>query len=184
MTADTKRIFIGIFLNDAAHGAIDAYVNRLKENVSSDDFRFMPAENWHVTLRFLGDISEDKIGEVRDTIKNALPAQSNFEITFNLPIIFPNNKHPSVLALQAACNPALIEFTEKLNHALNRNGCGHDKQSFRPHLSLARVRQRHAVINNPAPFEYKMPVEHIVLVQSETLPEGAKYTVLKRFALS
>jgi 2'-5' RNA ligase len=73
----------------------------------------------------------------------------------------------------------LLEFAQQLNHGMRDCGIKVDKRPFAPHLTLMRK-----VNKAPQDMEFKAfhwLVSQFVLVESNTLPEGVQYTVLKNW---
>ncbi len=101
--------------------------------------RIVKPENVHVTLRFLGDISPDRLDGIHDEIKNIDYAP--FEVRINGLGVFPNLRHISVVwaGIREGQNELRSIFYQ-LESNLSRLGFKTDNRGFSPHLTLARVK--------------------------------------------
>ena len=99
--------------------------------------RFMPRENYHVTLAFLVDIGEAEARGAMDALDEAAAAAAPIDLvpqglgTFGRP-------RDATLFLALAPDPALVDLAARLRAALSARGIGFDAKAFRPHVTLAR----------------------------------------------
>jgi 2'-5' RNA ligase len=99
--------------------------------------RWIDVENYHLTLRFIGDIE----GHVADEIANALDRvrRPAFSLTLAGVGAFGSKKPHSVYAGVAA-SPDLHALQGEIDRICNRLGIGADPRKFTPHVTLARLR--------------------------------------------
>lgn len=89
--------------------------------------KMVEPENMHITLKFFGELDDEKINEIRGKLEQAsLPSCC---VSFSKAGCFPNERHPRVAWIGAV---GLEPLLKKLEHVLGRL----DK----PHLTLARIR--------------------------------------------
>jgi 2'-5' RNA ligase len=148
------------------------------------------AEKMHITLKFLGDIEEKRLQSVNKVVETVASAFQPFEMSIEGAGAFPPRGAPRVLWLGAKDDSGnLVMVQEKLENEFARIGFKKETRRFHPHLTLARVRapegakelrEEHERIDfNTSSFT----VEEIVVMQSELLPSGSRYTKLSQYKL-
>jgi len=155
------------------------------------EVRWVPPERYHVTLRFMGDVSpalvEDLVAATR-----SLEAEQPFRATLGDVGTFPRRASPRVYWVSVKARP-LRRLREVLDAALLKRGFAADRQRFHPHLTLGRARRR--VGGGPIRREGALPrrsdadpfafgVRAIDLVRSELFPDGPRYANIHRVVLS
>jgi RNA 2',3'-cyclic 3'-phosphodiesterase len=141
-------------------------------------------ENLHITLRFLGDLDDAGVQRVCDLVIRETGEAVAPHARLGPIGAFPNLNRPRVVWVGLAEGAeAVSAIARAVNDALGRGGFGEPEKPFRPHLTLARVREsarglealRDAVLS-PAP--HAAPLERICVMKSELHPAGARYTAL------
>lgn len=99
--------------------------------------RWVPMENYHITLRFIGEVSEPQA----EDIASALAAISckPFDLQIKGCGVFGQDQ-PRALWAGVAPNEALTVLHKKIEHAFQRMGLAPDTRKFKPHITLARLR--------------------------------------------
>lgn len=142
--------------------------------------------NFHLTLKFLGDVRPEKIDVVSEVIQRVADAYSPFSIEFGGIGAFPNLARPRVIWVGVKEGASIVsQFAKTVNLELAHLGFPTDNR-FHPHLTLARLRtpmnleplknilRKYNTINDAA-----MSVNEITLMQSQLHPSGAVYTPLR-----
>ncbi len=144
--------------------------------------------NFHITLKFLGDIHTKAIGDVSHALQTVAETQSPFQMELGGIGVFPNPARPRVVwcGLKTGA-PALSRLAESVAGKLTRLGYPREKR-FHPHLTVARLRNRINLKPLLALFQKYDTIEDAVLtareitfMQSRLHPKGAIYTPLKTF---
>ena len=152
----------------------------LSHHHSHPGVRWLPAENLHVTVLFLGDVEEELI----DGLTASLRAAAAFTDPFELEILHvrpaPERRPRMLWALVGASEP-LLRLSHDL-HAAARAAAPGRKSPLRGygHITLARFRNRPDGLA-PMPLELAEPrfaVEQVLLMRSQLLPGGARYHTL------
>ncbi|MCI0735431.1 MAG: RNA 2',3'-cyclic phosphodiesterase [Beijerinckiaceae bacterium] len=99
--------------------------------------RWIDAENYHLTLRFIGDINESTAREVHSTLETI--RFSPFTVTIEGLSSFGGAK-PRALIAKAKSAPALVELQGQHERLMRRIGIAPDPRKFIPHVTLARLR--------------------------------------------
>lgn len=179
------RLFTAIRISQEAAKGIRHMQESLRPIVKAK--RWQPTENIHLTLQFLGDVAEDRVGDVMQAMEQALVGQSAFSLQTGAVGAFPNLSRPRVLWVGVQGQTVELETMQgRLTQALSVVGYKEDKP-YKAHITMAREvegkldaqRLQDAVGGN----SYSWDVEHVYLFQSELRREGAVHTVLREFEL-
>jgi 2'-5' RNA ligase len=180
-TDDIQRIFIGVPLDKAAQATIDSLLDPLM--AKGRDLRLVAAENRHLTLAFLGDIPGSDAGLLASVFDDAYRPASPFRYQFSALRRFPNARGRIVALTGAASGPlqGLFELTRGMLEAL---GLPYDKKKFRPHVTLARLRnprQAGFALNEEAIVG--LGVTRVALYRSTLTGAGSIYQILRSASL-
>jgi 2'-5' RNA ligase len=184
---DLTRTFVALLLPE---GWMD-YLAKLSRDLASgtSGFSWVKPENFHMTVRFLGDLGDSGVRRVCDTVTEAASSLPAPKARLGELGAFPNLARPRVLWLGFAEGGSELETVgTSVNDALRKAGFGPADKPFRPHLTLARVREgargldlvRGAVIP-PRPAAGLL--DRIVVMKSELHPSGSRYTALTEVRL-
>ncbi len=129
------RIFIGIPVNKKIRNALRSEVQKIKPLIHKA--RFSSWEGYHITLRFLGDVSEallvDLILKLEETHFKTLP----FEVCFTTLCVFQKSKG-DILWLGVTENAHLQALKEEVETLVASVGFEPEARAFVPHLTLGR----------------------------------------------
>jgi 2'-5' RNA ligase len=145
--------------------------------------------NIHLTIRFLGDLGESGARRVSESVtRSAARVPAPLARLGGLGA-FPNLARPRVLWVGLAEGAeAAVSLARTVNDALQRDGFGPPDKPFRPHLTLARVREgargldaiRSAVL--PPPPGPAL-LDRVAVMKSDLHPTGSRYTALAEVRL-
>ena len=99
--------------------------------------RWIDAENYHLTLRFIGDIdapTADAVDEVLSSVR-----RKSFMVTLEGLGYFGGDKPRAIIA-KVQASPALVELQAEQERLLRRIGLPPEPRRFVPHVTLARMR--------------------------------------------
>lgn len=183
------RAFIGVRIEVKTVDNISAALSQLKPRIPG--VRWVTKNNFHFTVKFLGEIEEARIEPIGHALEGALRPFPCFVINVKGLGVFPDLKRPRVLwvGLESKSLSALVSAVEK---ALEPLGFGREKRGFTPHLTVGRWRQFQGSskqlgndIDQWKNHEFgKSLVNEVVLFQSILKPEGAVYQPLRVLALT
>ncbi len=181
------RSFIAIELPDEVTDALRAASATIKPTLKDPAIRWVPFENIHLTLKFLGEISADQ----KDAIQLALDRSSRGRET--IPIIlsgfgcFPNTHKPRIfwIGLQDPSG-GLRELQQSIEDECAGLGFERERRQFKPHLTLARIKgpidltaSIEALIRSMEGDEIAVfSIDCVTFMKSDLLPTGARYTRL------
>lgn len=172
-------------------GEITAF---LKTQAPMEALKWVSSDNQHLTLKFIGDLPESKLEEVKTALTDALHAQPSFTISVEGMGAFPNWQNPRVIWLGISHDRSLNKTHQCIEQALEQIGIAPDGRAFNPHLTVARLRRNmqqdsvRLVGKSLSPFKVdtlgSATIDHIRLYQSELTPRGPIYTPLLTLALN
>lgn len=150
--------------------------------------RWVPAEQIHLTLAFLGEIDE-KASE-RLIAELARIQSATFNLSFDGTGCFPNRHHPRVLWVGMQQEHALTRLAVEIQTVVRTCGIPLEDRPFSPHLTLARLKlpcsrevatflNQHRTVKIPS-----FTVEQFILFQSRLTQQGAVHLPIKSFPLA
>jgi 2'-5' RNA ligase len=187
------RTFIAIEVgNDVKARAADL-IKRLKK--AEADVRWVPTQNMHITLKFLGDVPNVEVPDVCKHVAAAAAEIEPFEIEFQSAGAFPTNDRPKTLWLGVAPGEGLDRLAA-LNAAIEERlhkemGFPKEHRRFQPHLTIGRVNQfnaaQHALgelVEQHAAFDAaNTEIDEVLVFASYLEKAGPTYNVMGRAEL-
>ncbi len=127
------RLFVAIDLPDAHKAKLAG----LRDDALPG--RWTPTQKFHLTLRFIGEVDEDRVA----TVEQALAGFQGeaFSLQGRGLGVFPSPRRPRVLFAALDNPPVLLELQAQVEQALRAIGLDEDPKPFRPHVTLARLRR-------------------------------------------
>lgn len=152
--------------------------------------RFTDLAGIHVTLKFLGSIQEDWLGRIKESLARCRTV-SPFDVHACRLGAFPSLSSPRVFWAGVDPQPSLEQLHTRVEEELAWMAI-EDEHSFRPHLTLARVRERKGLeplidyikINGLSFDAGSFTAREFHLYQSILKPNGAQYVKLASFTLT
>ncbi len=149
--------------------------------------RWIDPENYHLTLRFIGDVDDTIAHEVADLLYKV--KRNSFELRFDGVTSFGGRKPRAVVA---AVQPtqALLEVQAEHERLMQRIGLEPEGRKYTPHVTLARLRDcsSHAVADYLSARGYfrtaAFRVSRFVLFSSRASIGGGPYVVEASYPLS
>jgi RNA 2',3'-cyclic 3'-phosphodiesterase len=178
---DAARLFLAVPVADAAREKIRRLLPK------SLPGRTVPPSNWHLTLRFLGQVLPDRLRVVVDALRDSALGLAS---TARLARVgaFPDLRRARVLWLGPAPGgeQALEELAASVDAALAAAGLPPRDRPFHAHLTLSRLRPPRDLRELAGGFRggVDLPVGEVVLFRSVTGGDAPRYDPLERFALS
>lgn len=181
------RAFIAIEIPVTIREAICKATEPLQHGIRAA-VRWVPMQNMHLTLKFLGDVSPSNI----ELLSEMLRAEADLFPCFDLHLgglgSFPNLKRPRVIYVGVQA-PATLEALQRgIESASRRLGYESEERGFSPHLTIGRVRQtatateqqsiRRALEETRIDALGTARVDSVHLYKSDLKPSGSVYTRL------
>ncbi len=183
------RLFFAVPIGENVCSAVHEAVGRIP--LDDPPWRWIPPRNYHITLKFLGDVGEALLPRLVDAATRAAAGLSPFELSFGRFGAFPSFSRPRVLFYAAdRGSEELASLSGRLEEELGTLGFEPERRGFRAHLTLARVRDRlppemRRILETVPGLEgtAHQRVERFVLMQSTLSRSGARYEELGSFRL-
>jgi 2'-5' RNA ligase len=148
--------------------------------------RWIDPENYHLTLRFIGDVDHAVARDVMQILGRV--ERRSFEIAFNGLEHFGGKKPRAVIAMVAA-NGRLAELQAEHERILQRIGLPPEQRKFTPHVTLARLRDSSSrevadYLSIRGAFKTPpFPVTRFVLFSSRASVGGGPYVIEAAYPL-
>lgn len=95
-------------------------------------------EDYHVTVAFLGDASEEQLSSLHEQVSTAVTTFPPFELKTERIATFGREKQPRVLYVSVQMNAWLDKLHRTVVHACSNSGFTLDQREYRPHITLAK----------------------------------------------
>jgi RNA 2',3'-cyclic 3'-phosphodiesterase len=193
------RLFVALDIDDN----IRVRIARFLDGVCgfAPDVRWVRPESLHVTLKFIGEKSEEEVEGIRRALETIVA--DKLEMNFRGYGFFPGARAPRVFWVGIDGGSKLTSLAATVDKALTQLDIPKEEHAFNAHLTLARGgggsglprRQRGDGPNRsferlqeklaalPTPEFGTMTAREFFLFQSQLSPGGSKYTKLARFGL-
>ena len=190
-----KRLFVALLLPDEICTRVEEMQARLRESLGTEGIRWTAPEQFHFTLKFLGDVEDSALPSVIEGVEQASARCEAWTLEVAGVGVFPKQRNPQVLWVGATKGvPVLQQTAQYLNEELASRGFEAETKPYIPHITLARMKTREGeeMVAKNLPLLQSEPelratlgaflVQQCALMQSDLRREGAVYTVVKTFA--
>ncbi len=175
------RIFTGLEIPDQARQSLAALRGGLP------GARWIDPDNYHVTLRFIGDVDEMVAQEVADMLGRVRRAP--FDLRLDGLSSF-GGKRPRAVVATVAPTPALTDLQAEHERLMQRVGLAPEGRKYTPHVTLARLRDSSSRqvadylavrgLFRPPPFQ----ITRFVLFSARASVGGGPYVVEAAYPLA
>jgi 2'-5' RNA ligase len=187
------RTFIALELNESLQSHLSGIIRQMAQQLP--ELRWVDPAGIHLTLAFLGELSDEQLAQAREATAQA--AQTSTPFTYRLSHLgtFGSPRQPRVIWV-GIDEPSgkLTRLHRTLNAELGQRGFQVDTRPFSPHLTLARIktlltseeqqRLQNLLANKRlVPSSAIYEVHSICVMKSELSRGGAKYTCLQDYNL-
>ena len=180
------RVFVALDIPDDVRREIAEFAAKLKG--AWPQARWTRVEGMHVTLKFIGEASPEKVERIRAALAE-VRSSGNVEMNFRGVGFFPNDRRPRVFWVGIEATPNLGELAAEVEGRMEVLGLPREQRPFRPHLTLARFHPGDKLNGLAAslaplgPFEFGATrTGELHLYQSQLRPQGAIYTRLATYS--
>ncbi|MBI4431443.1 MAG: RNA 2',3'-cyclic phosphodiesterase [Candidatus Omnitrophica bacterium] len=186
------RAFLALDLSNSFGKAVEDTIKKLKE--SGVHASFVRSEQVHLTLAFFEDIPEMTAQEITRELKERF-AQNRLQIFVSLGNlgVFPDRKQPRLIWREIVeKGGALHNLKRTVDAALRSFGFPVEGRTFKPHLTIARIKERHSAgfpesIFQPdfsPPLTGPTLIKELAFFKSVLTPSGPIYSVISRIPLA
>ena len=182
------RAFIAVELPAELKSELAELEGQLKKN-SPLVVKWVDPNNIHITLKFLGEISEDSIEELMLAIEESTQGIQPFKLEVREVGAFPNLERAQVLWVGVKGElDKITKLQKRIESNTEQLGFPRESRGFSPHLTLGRVRdearpnerQRLGKLLADTSFAalHNVDVEAVNLMRSQLTPTGPIYTCI------
>ena len=182
------RSFIAVELPDELRLALTRLQERLKSGARTS-VKWVDPHGIHLTLKFLGNIGMDMVGEITGVLEESARGISPFHLEVKGLGAFPSLKRAQVVWVGLSGElDRLKQLQQRIESNLSPLGFVPESRPFTPHLTLARLRdrvtpeERHSlgqlIASTNLEAAYSLDVDSIHLMRSQLTREGAVYSCL------
>lgn len=153
----------------------------------ADKLRLTPELNLHITLKFLGSVEESNLPTLESILREAAARHKSFQLKIKSAGYFKNSCWVGIEQQET-----LTKLSQELNTAASALGVLSENKPYVPHVTVARFgkskvdikSQLRPILERYSAQEWgSIRVDKICLYRSDTLAEGARYTVISEAAL-
>ena len=152
--------------------------------------KWVRTENLHLTLKFLGETDQAKLGEVKSGLASVHSDQP-VRLEFRGLGFFPNAKRPHVFWAGIQSSPNLATVAATIDQAMGALGFPREDRAFVPHLTLARFHEpslsgglRTVVEKNISRNFGSCSTREFHLIESKMKSAGAEYTTVQSYSFA
>jgi 2'-5' RNA ligase len=181
------RAFVAINLDENIRKALVSVQEMLPKSIGK--FKLVEMENLHLTVKFLGEVSDDRIGAIANSIRASITGFPAFDMEVGGLGTFPSPQNPRVFWAGVRNDREVRELQRVVDHALAPLGFTRDPR-FHPHITLARFKSlvdRNWLSNFLQTHSNRsfgrMRVDRVDLMQSTLTSRGPIYTKLVEIPL-
>jgi len=180
------RLFIALELSEEQRRQVALFQARFKKQLTG--VRWSKPESMHLTLKFIGDTDRTGLDMIKKALDKAVQHEEPFNTVYSGCGVFPAAASARILwiGLGLGADPT-TGIAEKLDASLSGQGFKKERQPFKPHLTVGRIRQPleeklvHDYLKSGEDFQTSPAcVNAITLFKSDLTVHGAVHAVVYR----
>ncbi len=185
----SMRVFIGIKLDERVHDEIEKFLAPFKK--ISSPIRWAKPENVHITLKFIGEVPEEKYAKIEKHLGEADFNTGPFDLRLAGCGKFGRGNSLDIFWIGISpCDP-LTRVFKKIEDTLAKSGIEKEKRPFTPHITVGRNKKNfnfksffQLIEENRDRLISEFNVDRFQVFKSQLKPEGPIYTILKEIPLA
>ncbi len=191
------RLFIGLTTSRTVQSKLEACQGEVRKHLFN--WHYIPPTNFHVTLHFIGEVSESQIPLIDEAMTRLGHQMSPFTLDWNGIDFFGEPDTARVLFVGASPCEELSELTTKLAEIIPTSRA---RKEFNPHITLAkarkqmepetkvmnanmlrRLREHNRIGPEPVKIEFSTVHRQFMLMETVWVGRAVSYDVRQRYAL-
>lgn len=187
------RVFFAIPLSDPLRESIYSESGLIKKSLLHDPIKWVPKNNLHITLKFLGDVTPTICEKYCDHLSEVIEKSTAYELTLSGIGVFPNLTKPRIVWVGCNLPNSLLNLFRTIENVGLQLGFLPENRPFSAHITIGRLRYdfpagdksefESGVKRRSKLFFGTLHVDHFCLFKSELNPTGPVYSPLKFFKL-
>lgn len=182
------RTFIALKVNVEEH--VLHQLNYFKQVFKNDIIRWVNPDNFHLTLRFMGNTNRHQLDKLFDGLEIVAGNNKPFRFKINGAGYFGRKGKPQVLFVKIDKSAPLTHLAEEIEKTVVSCKFKEELKPFRPHLTLGRIKYLESrtrfcnIVEAIKEKEYQtVDVAEFILYESILRPDGPIYKPIKTFQL-
>ena len=171
------RTFIAVEIPKEIRQAVGEYINSIKECMK--DVKWVEPQNLHFTIKFLGEVKNSDIRNIKECVENVANEFSSFALGLSDTGFFPSKYKPKVVWIGVdGGKDTLLDLYQDMERCFEQYGYDREAKTYSPHLTIGRVKKFKMVTapENLPDFEPVMfTVSRLAVMKSTLTPEGPIY---------
>jgi 2'-5' RNA ligase len=160
---------------------------RVTEKWQDLPVKWIKEQNLHITLVFLGHISDEDMAEICEKVSEVAKNVEIFDLEFEKIELSPDAENPKIIWLRGETNENLRVLHEKIEKALGLYVFS--KKSFRPHITLGKIRRRKWEALELKPkirekYYFNVTAESVDVMASDFGDDGQEYIIIQACSLA
>ena len=181
-----SRLFIALNLPREVQERI---IQLRKEIYNDENVKWESKDKYHITLKFLGDVEDEKKINISDSLEQITEENLKVKLSFNRFGLFYRNNIPKILYAGFAYDEGLINLHKEIEEKISKFGFPTEKRKYKPHLTICRLKGGEDEEKIKKFVKYDFPKKDFIsdsveLIESRLMPEGSEYKILNSFSLS
>ncbi|HMC28951.1 MAG TPA: RNA 2',3'-cyclic phosphodiesterase [Verrucomicrobiae bacterium] len=187
------RLFLAVNLPKGIKDSIEDCRRKFASRLDAGSVRWTRSEQLHITLKFIGYVTEDSATEITNAVAAACRGTGPLTLTAEALGCFPRVRSPRVLWVGISGDVEPLLLMQKRIDSSTAQWAEPEKREFTPHLTLARLKEpkpkeiraigQFIEANKAARFG-EWQARQVDLMQSVLSPNGATYRAIASIALT
>ena len=171
------RTFLALELHQTVRNKLSGHTQLISGNDKLQQIRWLPKENYHLTLAFLGNVECVLISSLQLKLEQNLSYNKAVPFRFIEITPFPFSGTPKIAAAILEYSDELMQLQHNTAKCVRAFGISLEHRRFTPHVTLGRLksRSRKSITFQPQQIFLEGVSEKVVIYQSELSPKGAVY---------
>ena len=178
------RSFISLDLPLSLKHELSGHAKLIAGQDKRQKIRWLPPENYHLTLVFLGDVESVKISALQLALERKLESTKAVPLTISAITPFPFSR-PRIAAALVERTAEMLRLQSDVANCVRKCGITPERRRFVPHVTLGRLKPRAGKTINFQAMNILLSgfADSVTLFQSELTQDGAIHTALAEFPL-
>ncbi len=179
------RTFLALEITQTVRNKLSAHAELISGHDKLQQIRWLPKENYHLTLAFLGNMEYVLISSLLLKLEQNLSFIKPVPFRFSEITPFPFSGTPKIAAAMLEHSDELMQLQHNTAKCVRAFGISLERRRFTPHVTLGRLksRSRKSIVFRPQQIFLEGVSEKVVIYQSELTPKGAVYRSLGEISL-
>jgi len=136
--SSTLRLFFALELDDEIKARIIHIIKTLQKRKEFSSIKWTPPEKLHITLRFIGQVEEEKVEACLRAVREKIIHNPRFNLPLGAVTAFPSHR-PHIIAITTSLSEELAQLYQRVDSALVEAGFEPENRGYLPHITLGRA---------------------------------------------